>query len=355
MKKVSLIGIDIAKNVFQLHAVNEKGHCIWTRKLTRKKLMELILNTPPCLIAMEACGGSHYLARKFKEWGHELRLIAPQFVKPYVQGNKNDAADAAAICEAVTRPGMNFVSIKEIWQLDLQAVHRIRQRLIRQRTALMNEVRGFLYEYGIVFDQGASAWEKTIKHILSDDETEITQEAKNLFQELYSEWLRIQESIGKHEKRLSELAKKSSEAKRLAKVGGLGLITITALLIALADPKQFKNGRHFSAWIGLVPRHTGTGGKNRILGISKRGNKYLRSLLVHGARAKLQSVTRKLAKGEKFDSLEHWIYRLYTKKGWNKTAVALANKNARIAWALVNSEENFESNKAAATIKLVTS
>lgn len=149
---------------------------------------------------------------------------------------------------------------------------------------------------------------------------------------------------------MSELAEKSSDAKRLAKVGGLGLITITALLIALADPKQFKNGRHFSAWIGLVPRHTGTGGKNRISGISKRGNNYLRSLLVHGARAKLQSVIRKAAKERKMDSLEQWIYRLYTKKGWNKTTVALANKNGRIAWALIHSEASFKPNKAASVI-----
>lgn len=350
MKNVSLIGIDLAKNVFQLHAVDETGRCLWKRKLSRTKLMELILNTPPCLIAMEACGGAHHLARKFKEYGHEVKLIAPQYVKPFVQGNKNDEADAAAICEAVRRPGMNFVPIKEVWQQDLQAIHRIRQRLIRQRTALMNEARGFLYEYGIIFAQGTSAWENCMKALLSDEKIEITQQAKCLFEELYSEWLRINESIQRNEQRLSELAEKSSDAKRLTKVGGFGLITITALLIDLADPRQFKNGRHFSAWIGLVPRHTGTGGKNRILGISRRGNNYLRSLLVHGARAKLQSVIRKSAKEDKLDSLEQWIFRLYTTKGWNKTAVALANKNARIAWALIHSKGNFNTNKAASVI-----
>ena len=354
MEKIDILGIDLAKKVYQVHGVDTRGKCVLKRKFNRNQLFTFVANLPTCTIAMEACAGAQYFSRQFQQWGHEVKLIAPQFVAPYVQSNKNDAADAEAICEAASRPKMRFVSTKAVWQQDLQSIHRIRQRLSRGRTALMNEIRGILYEFGIVIAKGHSNLVKSIEGILNEelDEKDLSSLGKQILQELYSELLEIDQKIEGYEQRLKQFAKQHPDYKKLSEIRGMGLIGITAMLVALGDPSQFKNGRQFAAWIGLVPRHQGTGGNNRILGISKRGNPYLRSLLVHGARAQLQSVMRKAAKGEKLDALNHWVYDLCLKKGWNKACVALANKNARIAWALLSKDETFNVNKAAIPHKI---
>jgi transposase len=354
MNQLKLVGIDLSKRVYQIHGVDSKGKCLLTRKYSRSQLFNFVAKMPNCTIAMEACAGAHYFSRKFQEFDHEVKLIAPQFVKPYVQGNKNDAADAEAICEAASRPKMHFVGTKQVWQQDLQTIHRIRERLVRNRTALMNEIRGILYEFGIVIPTGQSTLIKTITDILNEKHPcyDLSLVGKELLQMLYSELLEIEQKVQEMEKRLKQIATQHPNYKRLSQLGGLGLMTTTALLVALAEPKLFKNGRQFSASIGLVPRHEGTGGKNRVLGISKRGNPHLRSLLVHGARAKLRAIIIKTVKGKKLNPLEQWVYEISQRKGWNKACVALANKNARIAWAMMVNEEDFLINKASKIKKI---
>jgi len=334
-EKIVTLGIDLSKHYFQCHGVNQAGKCVFKKKLTKKKLLEYVSNLPKCTIVTEACGGAHYFARKFRELGHEAKMIAPVYVKPFVKSNKDDTADAEAIVEAESRPSMRYVGIKEVWQQDLQCIHRVRQRLIKNKTALTNEIRGFLFEYGISFAKGDSALIKALRDVLSNENESVTPMTKLLMQDLSSEFIELQGRISTYDEKLKELAKKDDTFKRLNPVRGLGLISITALIIALADPHVFNNGRHFSAWLGLVPKHSGTGGKNRNLGISKRGDNYIRSLLIHGARASVRAVCLKALKQKPLDPLEKWIFGLYQKKGMNKTAVALANKNARIAWAIM--------------------
>ncbi len=342
-KKIVLMGIDLSKSVFQCHGVNAAGQCNYRKRLTRTKLFEFVSNIPKCTIVVEACGGAHYFARRFQAFGHEAKLIAPQYVKPFVKSNKDDAADAEAIVEAASRPNMKFVPIKQVWQQDLQSIHRVRQRLIRSKNALTNEIRGLLYEYGIVIPKGDSALMTRLSQLLTEDNETITDLFKSVIQDLFSELIEIKKKILEYESKLSDLSKKDSSFKRLDSIRGVGLISITALIIALADPRFFKNGRHFAAWLGLVPKHSGTGGKNKNMGISKRGDTYLRSMLVHGARSAIRAVNIKAAKDvNSLDSLERWIHKLYLEKGTNLAAVALANKNARIAWALMAHNTKFD-------------
>jgi transposase len=346
-KKIVLMGIDLSKSVFQCHGVNAAGQCNYRKRLSRTKLFEFVSNIPKCTIVVEACGGAHYFARKFQEFGHNAKLIAPQYVKPFVKSNKDDAADAEAIVEAASRPNMQYVPIKQVWQQDLQSIHRVRQRLIRSKTALTNEIRGLLYEYGIVIPKGDSALMSRLSQLLAEDNETVTEMLKSVIQDLLSELIEIKKKILEYETKLSELGKKDNSFKRLNSIKGVGLISITALIIALADPSVFKNGRHFAAWLGLVPKHSGTGGINKNMGISKRGNTYLRSLLVHGARAVVRAVNMKAAKDKNsLDSLERWVHKLYLEKGTNRAAVALANKNARIAWALIAHNTEFDAKLA---------
>ena len=346
-EKMVLLGIDLSKANFQLHGVNAAGQCVYRKQLTKAKLFEFVSNLPQCTIVTEACGGAHYFARKFKEFGHEAKLIAPQYVKPFVKGNKDDAADAEAIVEAASRPNMRFVPIKQVWQQDLQCHHRVRQRLVRNKTALMNEIRGLLYEYGIVIPKGESALIKKVRELLGNDCDTVSSIVKGLVQELLTELLELRTKISCYETKLKSAVKQNETYQRLNPIKGLGLISITALIIALADPGVFKNGRQFAAWLGLVPRHSGTGGKNRNMGISKRGDTYIRSLMVHGARAVIRVVNMKAAKDKNsLDPLERWVHNLYLEKGSNRTAVALANKNARIAWALMAHDTEFDAKLA---------
>jgi transposase len=342
-KKIVLLGVDLSKSNFQCHGINAEGQCVYRKKLTRTKLFEFVSNLPQCTIVTEACGGAHYFARKFQEFGHEAKLIAPQYVKPFVKSNKDDAADAEAIVEASLRPNMHFVSIKEPWQQDLQSFHRVRGRLIRDKTALTNEIRGLLFEYGITIARGDTALIEKLRELLAGESNEISQSIKDLIQDMLSELFKTKEKISEYEKKLEQLTKGQKSFNHLNSIRGLGLISISALMIALADPKIFKNGRHFSAWLGLVPKHSGTGGVNRNMGISKRGDSYIRGLLIHGARAAIRATNIKAEKKlVQLQPLEKWIYKMYQKKGMNKASVALANKNARIAWALVANDREYD-------------
>ena len=352
MESITLLGIDLAKNVFQLHGVDELGRTKLKRTLRRKALVNFVAQLPACTIAMEACSGTHHFSRKFQQFGHEVKIISPQFVSPFVQSNKNDTADAEAICEAASRRNMRFVATKSVAQQDNQCLHRVRKRLVGNRTALTNETRSILGEFGLIFSKGRRSLEEGIKGLLNGSYPleELSSEGLVLLQALYSELLELDNRIKDCDLKIEQIARQP-QCQRLLKIGGLGILSVTALAVALADPGQFKNGRNFAAWLGLVPKHVGTGGKNRILGISKRGNTNLRTLLIHGARAKLRGINRKFINGTKLDPLEDWAFRLCLRQGYNKATVALANKNSRIAWSISANKTQFDPKEAVALLK----
>jgi transposase len=335
MSNVTLLGIDLAKNFFQLHGVDEKGVPMLRKRLTRDKLIQTIANFPKCTIAMEACSGANHWSRKFIAMGHETKLISPKFVKPFVKSNKNDRNDSEAICEAASRPTMRFVSPKSIEQEDIQAVHRIRSRLIQDRTALINQIRGLLTEYGIVIPQGMSKVKRALPEILEDGENELSVLGRQIFSDLYEELLEKDKRIKSYDKKIDAIFKSNEMCQRISEIEGIGPIAATAIVSAIGDPKAFKHGRHFSAFLGLVPRQSSSGNKERLLGISKRGDTYIRSLLIHGGRAVVRCV------GSKEDGRSKWIRALKERSGVNRTAVAVANKNARIIWAVLAKNERY--------------
>jgi len=336
MKEFSVLAIDLAKEVFQLHATDKGGKVMMKKKMRRAELLAFVANIPPCIIAMEACGGSHYWGRRFLEMGHEVRLISPQFVKPFVKSSKNDANDAEAIVEAALRPSMRFVPVKRKEQQDIQNFHRIRERLIRSRTALSNECRGLLHEYGIVIPKSISKLMKLLPEILENETELLTPLSMKVFRSLIDELKLLDERIEQYDKEINEIFKASHEAQRIQKIPGVGQITATAIIAAIGDPRSFKNGRQFSAWLGLVPRQNSSGGKTVLLGITKRGDSYIRKLLILGAKSALYRAPLKE------DSRSKWISNKVTTKGNNKTAVALANKNARVIWALLAKKEEYK-------------
>ena len=334
---ISVLGIDLAKNTFQLHGVNAQGKVMLKKSLSREKLAEFIANLPPCLIGMEACSSSNYWARKFKQYGHDVKLISPQFVKPYVKSNKNDANDAEAICEAVTRPHMRFVAAKTMEQQDIQALHRIRSGFIQRRTALVNQIRGLLGEYGIVIAKSIASVRKHLPTILEDATNELTDLTRELFSDLYQQLIELDKQIMMYNKKVEQLCENSDLCQRIKKIPGIGPLSATAIVAAVGDAKLFKNGRQMAAWLGLVPRQYSTGGRQVLLGISKRGDSYLRCLLIHGARAVVTCSKHKV------NTLNNWLKKLVEKKGMNKACVALANKNARIIWALMSKGNEYKS------------
>ncbi len=332
---LKVLGIDLAKQSFQLHGVDEAGHTVLKKKLKRKQLSAFIANLPPCLIGLEACGGAHFWVRRFTEQGHTVRMIAPQFVKPYVKSNKNDAVDAEAICEAVQRPHMRFVPVKSIEQQDIQSLHRIRSQLIARRTAQANQIRGLLLEYGIILPKGISYIRKEIPEILENAENALTSLFRELLNELYDEMVHLDDRVCSLEQKLEAICARNQDCQRLLTIPGVGLLTATALIAAIGDITVFKNGRELAAWLGLVPRQHSTGGKPMLLGISKRGDSYLRTLLIHGGR----SVVRVAHKHQ--DKRNQWIDEIKQRRGENISNVAVANKNARIVWALLTKKENY--------------
>lgn len=335
-KELKVLGIDLAKQSFQLHGVDDDGHVVLNKKLSRNQLTAFIANLPPCLIGLEACGGAHHWVREFTKLGHCVRMIAPQFVKPYVKSNKNDAVDAEAICEAVQRRNMRFVPAKSLEQQDLQSLHRIRSQLVARRTAQANQIRGLLMEYGIVIPQGMSHVRKAIPNILEDAENVLSPLFRELLNELYEELVHLDERICSLEQKLAALSAQHEDCQRLLTIPGVGLLTATALIAAIGDVTVFKNGRELAAWLGLVPKQHSTGGKQTLMGISKRGDSYLRTLLIHGGR----SVVRVAHKHQ--DARNCWIGDIKRRRGENISHVAVANKNARIAWALLTRKENYQ-------------
>jgi transposase len=332
---ITVLGIDLAKNVFQLHGVDKRGNVLLRKTISRVKLTEYVQKLSPCLIGMEACGSSHYWARKFQSYGHEVKLMSPQFVKPYVKSNKNDRNDAEAICEAVTRPNMRFVAIKSVEQQDIQSLHRIREGFIQRRTALANQIRGLLSEYGIIVAQGINVLRKALPLILEDAENNLTNLSREFFSNLYEQFIEVDKQVKKYTSKLEQFCDRIEVCQRLTEVPGVGAISATAIVASVGDAKLFKNGRQLSAWLGLVPRQRSSGEKQILFGISKRGDVYVRKLLIHGAR----SVIRRI-KGKE-DKHSQWLMQLVARRGKNKAAVALANKNSRIIWALMANESKY--------------
>lgn len=337
---IKTLGIDIAKNVFQLHGTDENGEVILKKRVSRRKLLETLESLPPCLVGMEACGGAHYWARTIQEMGHSVKLISPQYVKPYVKTNKNDANDAEAICEAVTRPHMHFVAIKSKGQQDIQMLHRIRSRLVRDRTSLANQIRGLLMEYGLVIPQGMGRLRSDLPEIIKDLDNTLSPVARDLFQDLYDQFLALLDKCRAYDLQVIKLCRSIAICEILTKIPGIGPLTATAFVSSVGDPSIFKNGRQCASWLGLVPRQSSSGCKQRLLGISKRGDKYLRSLLIHGAR----SIVPRLV--NKKDALSLWVTKIRERRGFNKACVALANKNSRILWAMMSRGCEYEVSQA---------
>jgi transposase len=333
---VMTIGLDIAKNVFQLHGVDANGKTVLRKQLKRNQVLAFFANLSACRVGLEACSGAHYWARELIKLGHDARLISPQFVKPYVKGNKNDANDAEAICEAVGRSNMRFVPIKSIEQQDLQMLHRVRSGLVKERTALANRIRGLLSEYGIIVALGIAKLRQQLPDILEEAENGLTMAARQIFADLQEQLIELDKQVAAYGDKIQSVHRASEVSQRLGDVPGIGSITATALLAALGDGKAFTSARQVAAWLGLVPRQDSSGGKPRLLGISKRGDVYLRTLLIHGARAVVK------AAAQKDDSQSRWINDLVKRRNANIAAVAVANKNARIVWALLTKSESYD-------------
>lgn len=323
------IGLDLAKNVFQVHGVDRRETVIAKRKLSRKQVREFFEKLPSCLIGMEACASAHYWAREFGRMGHEVRLIPPQFVKPYVKSQKNDANDAEAICEAVGRPSMRFVAVKSVEQQDVQAIHRIRSELVRQRTAKANQIRGLLAEYGLTVPTGIGALRRALPEIQEDAENGLSGLFRRLLTGLREDLESFDNRVAALDQEIEVAARGDAMAERLQSIPGIGPMGATALLAAVGDARQFARGRDMAACLGLTPGQHSSGGKERLLGISKRGDSYLRTLLIHGARAVLKVA------GRKTDPRSCWVMNVAARRHKNVAAVALANKNVRIAWALL--------------------
>jgi transposase len=329
---ITTIGIDLAKNVFQVHGTDERGKAVLTKVLRRSQMMQFFAQLPPCLIGMEACGSAHFWARKLTTLGHTVKLMAPQFVKPYVKTNKNDARDAEAICEAVGRANMRFVAIKTPEQQALLALHRARQGFVRARTAQGNQIRGLLAELGCVIPQGRRHLESHVPDILEDAESGLSGMSRELFAQLLQHLRHLDAQVQALEGQIKAWHREDAASRRLEAVPGIGPLTASALVASIGDARNFKNGRQLSAWLGLVPRQHSSGGKPTLLGISKRGDVYLRTLLIHGARSALRQSKPS----------EHWGAALAERCNKNLAAVALANKNARIVWALLAHGRTFK-------------
>lgn len=329
--KLIRVGVDLAKNVFQLHGVDRSEKEVWKRKLDRGNWIKILLDSvePGCEIGMEACSGAHHWARLLQAKGFTVKLIAPQFVKPYVKSNKNDANDAEAICEAMSRPHMRFVEVKTVEQQDIQAVHRVRSGLMEQRKAKANQLRGLASEYGLVAPRELLHLRSAILRWIEDEDNGLSERFRRLLRGLWRDILALDERVEELDREIEQIARHDPIAMRLQKVRGIGPLTATALLATVGDAGRFANGREMAASLGLTPKQNSSGGKERLLGISKRGDAYLRSLLVHGARAVIRTAQTKT------DRLSTWVMRIATTRHPNIAAVALANKTARIAWAML--------------------
>ena len=341
MNKAITIGVDLAKNVFQVHGVDAEGGVVFRRQLRRGQVLPFFGKQAPCLVGMEACATAHHWARELAALGHEVRLMPPRYVKPYVKRNKNDAADAAAICEAVTRPTMRFVAIKSPEQQSVLMLHRTRELMVRQRTMLVNAIRAHMAEFGIVVRVGLPQVETLLAVVDNEADDRLPPLARACLSGLAAQFMSLQAEIGVAEKRIHAWHKSNEVSRRLETIPGIGPIIATALAASITDPSVFKSGRELAAWIGLVPRQTSTGGKERLGRISKQGDQYLRWLLVAGAMAVIRQAKRR-------DTANPWLAGLIASKPTKVAAVALANKSARIAWVLMRHGGTYRKPAAAA-------
>ena len=328
MKHIKVLGIDLAKNVFQLHGVDVKGKCVLRKRLSRGALVEFMSTLSRCIVGIEASTGAHYWARCFQGMGHEVRMMAPQFVKPYVKSNKNDRNDAEAIAEACTRPTMRFVPIKTITQQEVLLLHRARELSIKQRTAQANQIRGMLSEYGLVIPKGISQM-KQLPRMIEGQADRLTPLMVKLLWQLYEQFNVSEDQVKSYDKQIEALTKQNSLCEEVQKIAGIGPLIASAIVATIGDAKVFKNGREVSAWLGLTPKQFSSGEKIALGGISKRGDRYMRKLLIQGARNAVKVCDRKT------DRLSQWVLDKKQRCGFNKAAVALANKNVRIIWSLM--------------------
>ncbi len=344
--KIRRVGVDLAKNVFHVHGVDRDEKPVWRRRLTRGKWLKALLERtePGCEIGMEACTGAHHWARELQARGYTVKLIAPQFVKPYVKSNKNDHNDAEAICEAMSRPTMRFVEVKSVEQQDIQAVHRVRSELVSQRNAKANQIRGLVAEYGLVAPQKLANLRATISDWLEDVENGLTERFRRLLAGLWGDLRELDRRVAELDAEIEKIAKSDPVAKRLQQLRGVGPMTATALVATVGSAEQFAKGRDMAVSLGLTPKQHSTGGKERLLGISKRGDPYLRKLLVHGARSVIYHAQNKE------DGLSRWVLSLEARSHTNVAAVALANKTARIAWAMIRHGIDYEEKLASSPV-----
>lgn len=345
MSNISVVGLDLAKTVFQVHAVDEAGEIVIRKQIRRGQVLKFFARLEPCLIGIEAAGSMHYWGRELTKFGHTVRAIPPKFVKPFLKSNKNDANDAEAICEAVQRPQMRFAQVKMPEQQAVLHLHHARQLLVRQRVALSNHMRGILMEYGITLAQGVKVISTKLPELLEDANNALPILTRHLLAQIKSSHDELNERINNLENQLKAWHRGNEISQRLATIPGIGVMTATALAAQIGNAETFKNGRHLAAYLGLVPRQASSGGKPRLLGISKRGDGYLRSLLIHGARAVISHVRRRLNAGQA--SRNPWLEQLLQRCHVNEAAVALANKMARIAWVVLTRQESYQAPQAA--------
>jgi len=338
MSQGNILAIDLAKSSFQAHLASGQGLALVKKKLSRSALTDFVVRTDARVVAMEACAGANYWGRRFEALGKQVRLLAPQYVKPFVKTNKTDANDAEAIAEAAARQSMRFVPLKSVAQQDISSLHCIRSRLVGQRTALTNQTRGLLAEYGVVVSQGHAKLRTCLLELQREGAFlgDLTAFMLRKLQELAAEFTGLDERIKACDLEVKELCDQDELSREMTKIVGIGPLTATALRALSGDMTQFKNGRQFAAFLGLVPRQQSTGGKTRLLGISKRGDAYVRTLLIHGARASLVSAHKRR------DYRSKWATQLMATKGMNRAAVALANRNARTVFALLRRGRPFD-------------
>ncbi len=334
--QIHSVGIDLGKTTFHLVALGAAGKVLVRKKFTQKQLLTFTANMQTSLIGMEACSGAHFLGRALRSQGHDVRLIAAKFVNPFVKSNKNDFIDAEAIAEAVERKNMRFVPIKTDDQLDLQAIHRVRDRLISRRTAVINQLRAFLLERGLVFAKTPSKLREAMPEVLENAGASLTPQMRNLIDLLWGEWKMVEQQIEELTDELERISAADAGCTRIRKIPGIGPVVATAIVAAIGNGAAFRKGRDFSAWLGLVPGQYSTGGKAKLLSISKRGNVYLRKILIHGARAAVLRIKRDRA------PIGAWLDALDLRAHKNVVVVAMANKLARIAWAVLSSGEEYK-------------
>jgi transposase len=333
--QIRSVGIDLGKTTFHLVALGNNGKVLLKKKFTQKQLITFTAKLQTSLIGLEACSGAHFLGRALREQGHDVRLIPAQFVKPFVKSNKNDFLDAEAIAEAVDRQNMRFVPIKTDDQLDLQAMHRVRDRLISRRTAVINQLRAFLLERGMVFAKTPSKLRQQMPYVLENADENLTPRMRNLLGLLWNEWKELEQQLEGLDREVEQIASGDAACQRLRQIPGIGPLIATAMIAAIGNGAAFHKGREFAAWLGLVPRQYSTGGKAKLFGISKRGNSYLRKILIQGARAAVLRMKRERA------PMGAWMTALEARAPHNVLVVAMANKLARIAWALLSSGEDY--------------